>query len=226
MPSPDDFNETTLVRVTNLGDRPLKRKYANRPYILNPGVAAAIPYHAAVSWFGDPFAADKEDERERTEERERISTLYGVYSDPWTSDIPFTLEAPLDERGLKWEYVERADGQYWHPNLPNVEITDLDGNTLPFVAVDPEGDVVTEAAVATVSEQKALHDQVQWLQQQLRNLQLEQARKTAGVEVNPEFLQDGVASGPTVAPSVTPEPTAGEPTVAGQKRGPGRPRRA
>lgn len=222
-----DINETSLVQVTNLGTAPLKYSYASRPYYLAPGRTVGVPYYAASLWFGNPTAIDtgtSEDRhlKHRTIEIDRLSALYGLCGAPWSTDGPFTQTDPIDSR-IAREYVVRSDGQYYHPHLPNVRVTDLEGTVLPVVVMDPEGADITPVDASSKSEARATQDAISSLQQQLRSLQLQLARQSAPTGPADDTMAAGTTDTPLVAPDA-PEPTAGKPTIDAPRR-PGRPRK-
>jgi hypothetical protein len=225
-----DINETTLVQITNLGDKPLHYKYGSRPYILPPGKIIGVPYYAACVWFGNPLAVDEgtseeRDRKFRTEEIDRLSTLYGLCGAPWNSSEPYIQSDFMDDR-ISFEYDKRDDGWFWHPNLPNVRVTTLEGDTLPVVVMDPEGETVTPAEASSKSEARATTAAIESLQQQLHSLRLQLARQNEGVVAVPDESRQGVTDAPEVLPEAQPSTVRG-PTIdaPADKRGPGRPRK-
>lgn len=228
---PAEFNEHSSVKLTNNGPLTFKATYANQPYQIAPGATVFVPWFAATHWCGNPFAINVGADRSthwRVGETDRLNTLYGVYAAPWSTPQPYTH---VDGQGLypghgDIEYIQRADGDYWHPQLPDLTLETADGKVLVTVLNDPEGADVTPAEAATISSNRAVNDTIQELQRQVAELQLSQARNQPRLAENPEFADTIV----TDEPSVTPEPrsegavTTGDPRSS--SRGPGRPRKS
>jgi hypothetical protein len=238
---PPEFNENTSVRVVNAGSKTFKGGHANTTYLIEPGKSRFVPFHAAVRWAGNPWAVNEGQHREthwRTLEIDRLSTLYGVYSDPWTVEEPWTRMDYSDKRPeTDAVYVQRDDAPgspYYHPNLPNLIVEDSEGNQLPTVLSDPEGDIVSPAEIATRAEQRTLSAQIAELQRQVAQAQLQMAQTQSAIPETTEFDNpDVVSSTPSQSPAPNPEslnpttkPTNGVPRSSGAGRGPGRPRKA
>lgn len=183
------YDDTTALKVKNLSKRPLKAQHANQKYVIKPGESRFLPAPAAFHWCGNPDARDVGDPdtsrgtQKRREERERLSVLYGVYSFPWAVDAPYVAEDPIDARGSV-KYDKRRDGQYWHPNLPEIEVTTFDGTVLPTVLADPFGENLAENLEKATdrAERNVLESNVAELQRKLAELQLELARTRVDVE--------------------------------------------
>ena len=233
-PVPDEFNEHAVAAVTNNGPKPFRAGHAGKTHELAPGETRFLPWHAVIRWVGDPFAVNIGSDSAnhwRVREQDRLSTLYGTYSDPWVTDEPYEIIDPTGPAGMKaLEYVQREDGKYYHPHLPDLTVTSTDGKPLVTVLQDPEGADVTPAEQTSLTEQRTLAATVAELQRQLaqQQLLLAQVQGNNSREVSDEFIGDSAA---TDTPSVTPEPkdpTPGRPTVGDPRstRGPGRPRKA
>ncbi len=222
---PEEFNEYTAVKVTNLGDKEFRGGHAGKTHALAPGESRFLPWDAARRWCGDPFAVNVGQDKSthwRSGEVDRLSTLYGIYSNPWTSDEPFEVIDEFGPSSLKPHvYVEREDGKFYHPYLPNLRVETADGQVLKTVIDDPEGDDITPAQQSTVTEAKAMSALREELERKLRQVDLIMAQQ-AKVPANPEF--EGDTGNVTDQPSVTPEPrtpgpTVGDPRANGPRRG-------
>jgi len=183
LPSTGVMSEQVAVRVTNLGPKKLKLEYANNTWHIEPGEAAIAPYLAACYWFGDPRSVDVGTRMEtayRTKEIDRLSVLYGVYSEPFWVDEDGVMrdEERIDQYRTHpaMPYVNRR-----HPYLPQVEVHDLTTNEQILTVIDdPEGNLNAPKSNADL-ESLALQDQMRAMQTQVNALaaQLAQTDPTA-----------------------------------------------
>lgn len=136
--------ESTLFYVTNRGDKPFSVTYAKRQYVIpNDGTARPMPVEPLKMAVGNWDAKDTEYVRYRSNEVRRLSMQYATYGAPWYSDDPGQMTAGIVEAGEKihpYSPSQRVDGrrQFMHPNLPRLEVTDLDGNRIFTVLDDPD----------------------------------------------------------------------------------------
>lgn len=232
---PEEFNEYTAVKVTNVGTTTFKGGHAGKTFVIAPGESRFVQWDAVCRWVGNPFAVNVGDDRAthwRTGEADRLSTLYGTYSDPWTTEDEHEVFMEGAPPGMKpMRYVLGTDGKYHHPHLPQLEVRDSHDKVLKTVLADPEGADITPAQATTIAERSALEDQLAEVRRLQAQLQLQLAQNATNVPVNPEFEEDRT-SNPDSESSITPEPKSpGRPTVGdprstpsnGPRRGPGRP---
>lgn len=142
--------DQVAVRVKNIGfkdfDGPAAR-YANVQYNIPVGTERFVPYLAAVMWFGNPDARDNPthpDDRDlqfRTLERDRLSTYYGVYDQPWEDRTGFERTAEdINEKKQTVGGESYVDGL--HPNLPRIEcwVAKPEGDERLWTVIeDPDG---------------------------------------------------------------------------------------
>lgn len=170
--NPGIMSEQIAVRVRNVGETKLRLDYANQRWEIEPGQEAIAPYLGACYWFGDPRAVNVGDPsnratQHRDREVDRLSVLYGLYSDPFAVDEDgfSTVEQKVDDyRKLEARpYVNRR-----HPNLPQVEVFDLTTNERILTVIDdPAGD--NNRAHAN-PESASLQAQLQAMQAQMNAL--------------------------------------------------------
>ena len=194
--NPGIMSEQVAVRVRNIGDSRLKLEYANQTWLVEPGEDAIAPYLAACYWFGDPRAVNIGDSNRnrstqyRTLEVDRLSVLYGVYSDAFTADDDdtWTVEQKVDDyRKLEPRpYVNRR-----HPNLPQVEVYDLTTSERILTVIDdPAGDLNAEHSNSSL-ESQALKDQMLAMQAQMSAMAAQLAQR------DPDAAREVLAAAPT-----------------------------
>lgn len=229
-PVPEEFNEHTAVAVTNTGPKPFIGGHAGKKHQINPGETRYLPWDAVCRWVGNPFARNMGADRQlhfRTNEVDRLSTVYGTYSEPWSTDEPYEIVDTTGPAGMKpIVYEERPDGRFYHPHIPSLLVKSSDGQVLTTVLQDPEGADVTPAEQTSITESRTLAAAVAELQRQLAQTQLQLAQSQGGQfqSDNTEFAEDAVTDTAAVTPEAkTPSrPTVGDPRST---RGPGRPRK-
>lgn len=158
-----------LVRIKNVGDKPWTDQFG-RVYTLQPGETGLVSWAAMCCWLGDPMLLNKEFNRERDREYERLRVRHGA--------------ASLTE-------------EEWEAKKPTLLAKTVDGEDIWTVLADPEGKHATEAG-STVEEKEVLESQLEamrktqsQLQAQLNQLLVAQG---AGEEV-PEDEPKAVAVG-------------------------------
>lgn len=170
-----------VVRVQNNSPRTVTFTYAKGKYPVPAGTSAAVPVAAAKRSLGDWDARDNPDVNimPRTNEQNRLSTLYGLCGDPFYSDDPReTFAASEEVRGNGKAVVPMEDytptslidgrKQYRHPRLPDVEVYDLSGRRVVTVLDDPDGTIGSGqlAREAARDESSMLKDTIAALQAQ------------------------------------------------------------
>ena len=185
--NPGIMSEQVAVRVKNVGPKKLRLEYANNTWHIDPGQEAVAPYLAACYWFGDPRSVDIGHDRNshhRTREIDRLSVLYGVYSEAFWVDEDGVVreEEQIDNKRSHpaMPYVNRR-----HPYLPQVEVYDITTNERILTVIDdPEGNLNEPQSNAQL-ESAAMADQIRAMQQQMNSLAalLAQTDPTAAAEV-------------------------------------------
>lgn len=194
--NPGIMSEQVAVRVRNIGDSRLKLEYANQTWKVEPGEDAIAPYLAACYWFGDPRSVNVGDPNRnrntqyRTLEIDRLSVLYGVYSEAFVAedDDTWTVEQKVDDyRKLEPRpYVNRR-----HPNLPQVEVYDLTtAERILTVIDDPAGDLNAEHSNSSL-ESEALQGQLNAMQESIKALTAQLAQS------DPDAARAVLANSPT-----------------------------
>jgi len=172
------MTETALVIVKNNAPTRFRAKYARQVYEIEPDATRMVPYHAAVTWFGDPRAVNKGSKHStqfRQKECDRISVRYGLHGDSWRDPATDVL----------------------HENLPDIELFDLATNDkIVTIIEDPSGDHLTPDT-SSIREQRDLEATVTHLQRQLTALeaQIEQT--------NPALAEKLHAQHSSPAPTVS-----------------------
>lgn len=136
-----------FCRVTNNADDIVKVKYDGNTFNLPPHKEVVIPVAAAYNWFGDPRTAPK------------VQLLRNEQG-----KVNNVLPSRVDEiKRLRFKYggdctgnEENLDGV----KIPDVTVTDLDGNEVVTVLKDPEG----HFGVAVSPEQEAANQNDSLLQ--------------------------------------------------------------
>lgn len=170
-----------IVRVTNLGSKPVTIAWNSKPYKLEPGKIQFVPVEAAVLWFGDPRSTDSiqswKDESggvtvvpSREDEIRRLTIKYG-----------FNMTTGVPEN----TFLKNEDGEY---PVPRIELATLDGDVIQTVLSDPEGESVN-VATPTIAEQSDLMRLVESQQRQL-NFLLEQLGMSKQVVETSEVPED------------------------------------
>ena len=155
-----------IVRVVNVGDRPVKWRFAGQDYILRPQQPLAIPTGAARLHLGDWTKRDRENDPKRAQERNRLNHRYGMLGAPFYTDDPAMTKAIADHDAAGQKLVEQEDytpvqfvdgrRRFKHPNLPDVEVYDMDTDARILTVIDdPDGDIGTGVAQARVDEAEA-----------------------------------------------------------------------
>jgi len=114
------------VKVVNEGTGVLEVTYGGVKRTAKPGGEMYLEWAAAIKDFGDPYLRDTEKWRARADEWDRIRTRYGAYSG-------------LPGQGTVEELIDR--------NAPKVRVLDQDGNVIPMVLNDPEGENAPNRAI-------------------------------------------------------------------------------
>jgi len=222
--NPGIMSEQIAVRVRNVGDSKLRLEYANQRWEIEPDQDAVAPYLAACYWFGDPRAINvgnpaNRSTQYRDREIERLSVLYGVYSEAFAVDEDgvSTIEQKVDDYRVLHArpYVNRR-----HPNLPRVEVFDLTTNEQILTVIDdPAGDnnaphtnapVEASALAAQIAAQQA---QINEMARALATMDPDKAREVlahspdpANLDIiNTEAIAAGLEDGATDIEE--PEPT-------------------
>lgn len=135
--------ESTLYYVENHGPKPFTVRYAKRDYTVPPGKKLPMPVEPLKMAVGNWDAKNTEYTPFRTNEVRRLSMQYATYGAPWYTDDPDAHTAGIIEAGEKvhpYSPSQRIDGRraFMHPNLPRLEVTDLDGNRVFTVLDDPD----------------------------------------------------------------------------------------
>lgn len=117
-----------IVRVVNDGDKPIKLGWNGEQWVIAPrGGQEFVPMEAAVLAFGDPYLTDTAEIASRSEEWNRIRVRYGIYAD-------------LHKIEDGWSDPEKPEKTY--PSLlPKVRVFTSQGEELPMLMHDPEGDI-------------------------------------------------------------------------------------
>jgi hypothetical protein len=131
--------------------QPLILSWNNRVVTLNPGDRKSIPFELAKNYFGDPRSLASvirlKDEYGNdmivADRRAEVIRLQGL----WQSRKPSFREYIPGDRSFIKDGISDM--------LPDIEITDLDGNHIFMVTDDPYGDNVM-AATTTIIEQEQL----------------------------------------------------------------------
>lgn len=135
--SPGALDIGDFVTVTNEGDQRINWMFDSRPYRIDPGQSAPIPFEVAVLWLGDPRAAgavmSSRDSRglvafipDRATEVRRLKIKYG---DPTGDEDNIDLTASM--------------------HYPRVSVKTMDGTPIDFVLTDPTGEKSTPVPVST-----------------------------------------------------------------------------
>lgn len=160
MSEEEELNETTMVRLVNLGPGTFRKQYAGRWYEITPGEERWIPYFAACMFFGNPKAANlaggKDQDQHRRNEVRRLSAYWGTYGDPWYVPVEESGRTTSDPDNLR-PYVDQR-----HPGLPVFELYDHKDNRIITVIDDPEGDNI-HAGRATRAEARDAAQQLEVL---------------------------------------------------------------
>lgn len=218
---PGIMSEQVAVRIRNVGSSKLRLDYANQRWEIEPGQDAIAPYLGACYWFGDPRSVNVGDNRStqyRARELDRLSVLYGIYSDAFVADDDntFTIEQKVDDyRKLEPRpYVNRR-----HPNLPQVEVYDLTtGERILTVIDDPEGNDngahANPESASLQAQLQAMQDQMNALTAQLAISDPDAARAVLANSPSPADLDivdtDAIAAG--LEAGATPEVDEPQPT--------------
>lgn len=145
-----------LVRVKNLGDRPLRVAYNSKPIVIPAGQEIPMEKEAACVHFGNwelrnfPELSDPELRDARTLEYKRIRTLYGFH-----------------------ELVEDSEGTF-QSSVPKVEIYEMDGSKVVTVLEDPKGDTLSVSGSSVTDKDailQAMRDQMAAMQSQMEELE-------------------------------------------------------
>lgn len=158
------------VRIVNPDDGrefsgPVAR-YAGARYNIPPGTEVFAPYEAAVLWLGDPTLIDEGVRKPRRDEYNRLCVKYGVYENSHL----------MDTQG------------------PTLKVYSLDGQAIPMLIDDPDGDSVTPD-VQTKRENEDLRAAIERQANQLRLLEKRLQRNGADGEV----VGDATADAPPEA---------------------------
>ena len=122
------MSTSTIVRVQNNGPAPLKLGWDGTTWVVKPAQSTFVPLEAAVLAFGDPYLRDEASNPSRSEEYRRIRIRYGVYSDLHKID----------------DYVDEK-GKSVAGHFPKVQVFTAEGEELPMLIHDPEGENLTPA---------------------------------------------------------------------------------
>lgn len=214
----------TACRIRNHGETKLRLQWDGDWYEIMPGKDGFAPYNAICLWFGDPRAIDIGDPdndrptQYRRAERERLSTFYGIYEDPWYDEsqirsfgidkiTDFAAESTMTDARRRpvgaVPYVpDRARG-FRHPNLPSIEVWRVDTDEKLWTVVeDPEGS--RNAPVDTTKAQNlALKSQIDQMEAQLARMKDEMLYRS------PEAMEVDLDEEPSIDQPGTEDVVAG-----------------
>jgi hypothetical protein len=174
--TPDD-NQPVLVK--NLSAETLSYQYDRKIYSFAPGAESIVPLVACRLWFGNPYSRDfgkLKHQRARTNEKNRLSTRLGVYSNPWTVTKPTTVYDHRLRDPVEYEYEQRGD-LFFHPNIPHVVVRSLEGEVLPVLVSHP--DVTEGLDIAPTSGTETLEDAIARMERQMHAMKLEFAQRVS-----------------------------------------------
>lgn len=213
-----DIPTNTVVQVTNLSSTTTyKFQWESTTWNIKPGQTVIAPYYGMCNWFGNPQTVnvgDSDANREtqhRTEEVKRLSVLYGTYAHPWSFPSPYIAYDHTDNRDITNVTYEQRDGLYWHPQIPWIEVQDIDGGRILTVLEDPDGDGVAGGIDPTLqAESASLKAALATMQQKLAQLEIQQARSDAQLAAqsaatpNPDFEGEVglMVDGPIITPDM------------------------
>jgi hypothetical protein len=154
-PQPGDF-----VQVINTEDDLVEWKWNGKPYRLQPGKPTMVPFELMTNMCGDP----------RANEKFQKIPIDGEDGE-WMFIAPRGYEiARLRVRhGGAGDIVNRLDDI---PNIPKVQVRDLEGNEILTVIDDPEGKHTLQA-ISTVSQQEQTLQLIQDQGRELKRLREE-----------------------------------------------------
>lgn len=164
-----------LVRVRNLGDRPINGAYGGTGYLIPVGGETLMERECAIKDYGDFDARNlsmtEEKLRFRDREFRRIRGIYGVSPGARIPVVDSGGRPTLDEKGVPQETL--ADTVYMD-RLPKVEIYLMDGTRVTTVIEDPEGETLPLEGASETDKDKALAEmkrQIEALTQSVVSMQ-------------------------------------------------------
>lgn len=124
-----------IVRVQNLGAKPIKCMWDSRHYNVPVGGEEFMPFECMKLYFGDPRAAEN---------------IHSVRDDRGV--VGFVSDRATEVRRLRllWdhkfgEYIPGEVDAFDDTRIPHVHVFDIRGNPVPTVLDDPEGTRVMQA---------------------------------------------------------------------------------
>lgn len=174
-----------IVQVENIGRKSVTFAWGGVKQIVRPGETRAVPAQGVKLALGDWDLHDDVDNdfTPRSSNRERLATKYGLCGDPFYSDDLLETMAGADEVNKAgrviapprpYTPVELIDGRraYLHPNLPQVKVSDLNGNRIITIVDDPDGVIESGKAQREMDrdDNAVMRAQVKALQEQQQQL--------------------------------------------------------
>lgn len=118
-----------IVKVRNNGPTPLKWQWDSRRYLIPPGGEEFVPFECMKLYLGDPRASEK---------------IYSTRDERGV--VGFVSDRPTEVRRLRMmydhrfgEYIPGEVNAFDSTRIPDVQVFDLRGDTVPTVIDDPEG---------------------------------------------------------------------------------------
>lgn len=166
-----------IVRVTNDGDKPFVGKFDGEKFTIAPKSETLVPYGAMVLWLGDPSARNTDERnRHRVAENKRLHVKYGAYEDQ----------------------------EKWEVNRPTLSAFTLEGELIPTVVTDPEGDMV-DVDLSDSTEENVMRREMAAQRAQLDRIE----QMIANGEL--QVVAPGTTPGPTIpAVATIPDPIEAE----------------
>lgn len=141
-----------IVRVVNVGDTLHVFKYGGAQYPVAPGEQKTIPVEAAWRSLGNWNRHDRDNDRARAIERERLNSLYGLQGAAWYSQTPVQTAGSLETNAAgiplispeDYNPVTTVDGQsqFLHPTLPKIEVYDVETGQRVLTVIDDPDDTI------------------------------------------------------------------------------------
>ena len=147
---------------------PFTIMWDSKPYVLEPGKPAFVPFEAVMTAFGDPRSGAN------------MASVRDV-----AGNVMFVLDRATEVRRLQTLYDNQFGAADQILYAPQAKVEDLDGNEVKTVLDDPTGETVTPVTTTILDREELLAQ----LQRQQRMIETLASNQGINLE-SPEVVQE------------------------------------